>query len=75
MCVDRSYRIDLKRKRLSLKLTQQEVALKVGISRSFYSDIENGNSFPSGRMLLRINEVLPIFLSISDADSENKEAK
>ncbi|WP_432741281.1 hypothetical protein [Staphylococcus equorum] len=32
--------------------------------------MENGRTFPSGRMMLRINEVLPIFLFINDAERD-----
>lgn len=56
----------VKKKRKELKMTQEEVARKIGISRSYLSDIENGKSFPSGRVLLKINNVIPIFLSVND---------
>lgn len=67
------YRFLLKSKRKKLNLTQYEVSTKIKISRSYYSDIENGRTFPSGRMMLRINEVLPIFLFINDAERDLKE--
>ena len=64
----------LKHQRLRQNKTQLEVSKSVGISRSYYSDIENGRSFPSGKVLLKINEVLPIFLIINDAKRDiNKE--
>ncbi|EKU45048.1 MULTISPECIES: helix-turn-helix domain-containing protein [Staphylococcus] len=62
------------KKRRSLNMTQSEVAIKVGISRTYYTDIENGRSFPSGRTMLKINEVLPIFFIINDANRDYKEA-
>lgn len=67
------YRFLLKSKREELNLTQYQVSEKIKISRSYYSDIENGRTFPSGKMMLRINEVLPIFLFINDAKRDFKE--
>lgn len=67
------YRFLLKSKRKELNLTQYQVSEKIKISRSYYSDIENGRTFPSGKMMLRINEVLPIFLFINDAKRDFKE--
>lgn len=71
--IDKDYCINLKRKRNELKLTQQEVADKSGISRTYYTDIENGRSFPNGKVLLRINEILPIFLFNNDVKRDLKE--
>ncbi|WMM11536.1 helix-turn-helix transcriptional regulator [Staphylococcus simulans] len=62
----------VKKKRKELKMTQEEVARKVGISRSYLSDIENGKAFPSGRVLLKINNVIPIFLSVNDVNRDLK---
>lgn len=73
MVVETHYNILVKNKRKELKMTQEEVAHKVGISRSYFSDIENGKAFPSGRVLLRINNVLPIFLDVNDVDRDYKE--
>lgn len=67
------YRFLLKSKRKELNLTQYQVSEKIKISRSYYSDIENGRTFPSGKMMLRINEVLPIFLFNNDAKRDFKE--
>lgn len=67
------YRFLLKSKRKELNLTQYQVSEKIKISRSYYSDIENGRTFPSGKMMLRINEVLPIFLFINDAKRDFEE--
>ncbi|MGW7973671.1 helix-turn-helix domain-containing protein [Staphylococcus xylosus] len=67
------YRFLLKSKRKELNLTQYQVSEKIKISRSYYSDIENGWTFPSGKMMLRINEVLPIFLFVNDAKRDIKE--
>lgn len=39
----------IKIKRIERGLTQEELARIVGISRSYYSDIENNRTIPSGR--------------------------
>lgn len=72
MDIKSNYRQMLRVGRMKKELTQQEVADKVGISRSYYSDIENGKAVPSGRTLFNINEVIPIFLTNNDADRKNK---
>lgn len=36
-------RSKLKKKRMSLNLTQQETADLIGITRTYYTEIENGN--------------------------------
>lgn len=50
------------------KWTQKECADKIGISRTYYSDIENGKSFPSFEVIIKINELFPFFLITNDAD-------
>jgi len=57
---------------LKKKLTQKEAAKKIGISRSYYSDIENGRTLPSGKTLFKINNILPIFLAIDDVNTVQK---
>lgn len=49
----------LKERRKLLKYSQQEVADKVGIERSYYTKIENGLS-PSVKVAQRIGEVLGV---------------
>ncbi|MCR8853494.1 helix-turn-helix domain-containing protein [Lysinibacillus fusiformis] len=63
----------LKAERKKRKWTQQCVAEKVGISRSYYNDIENGRVLPSGKVLLKLNKVLPIFLILNDVNSDSLE--
>ena len=63
----------LRQARTKRELTQEEVAKKVGISRSYYGDIETGRTLPSGRTLLKINDVLPIFLVINDVGKKSCE--
>jgi len=69
------YRMILKAGRINKKWTQQEVADRVGISRSYYSDIENGRIIPSGKILFAINEVIPIFLPFNDVNTIRKEVR
>ncbi|KAA1042475.1 helix-turn-helix transcriptional regulator [Macrococcus equipercicus] len=65
----------LKAERLNLKLTQKQFSEKIGISRSYYSDIENGRAIPSVKVLFLLNDFIPIFLNINDADRRQKEVK
>ena len=58
------YRSKLKSKRKEMKYTQQQVADKLGISRSYYSDIENKKKMPNGSIVFKLNEVLPLFKEI-----------
>lgn len=62
------YPTELKNERKKAGLTQKEAASRIGISRSYYSDIENGRTLPSGGILFKINDILPIFLLLNDAD-------
>ncbi|MCE4974460.1 helix-turn-helix transcriptional regulator [Staphylococcus hominis] len=69
------YGSKIKNKRKKEKLTQKEAAEKIGISRSYYSDIENSRVIPSGKIILKINKIFPIFLEINDVNNRNsKEA-
>lgn len=52
-------------------LTQNELSKILGISRSYYSDIENGRLLPSSRILFEMNKVLKIF-TMNDVNSINK---
>jgi transcriptional regulator with XRE-family HTH domain len=52
-------------------LTQNELSKILGISRSYYSDIENGRLLPSSRILFEMNKVLKIF-TMNDVNSVNK---
>ncbi|MBZ6527805.1 helix-turn-helix transcriptional regulator [Aerococcaceae bacterium DSM 111021] len=52
------------------KWTQKQCADAIGISRTYYSDIENGRTLPSFNVLLKINQLFPFFLINKDADSE-----
>ena len=50
----------LKERRRSLNLTQQEVADLTGITRTYYTEIENGNRNCNIYIWLKIGEVLGI---------------
>ena len=63
----------LRQERNKRGLTQVEAAEKIGISRSYYGDIETGRTLPSGRTFLKINDVLPIFLVINDVGKKSSE--
>ncbi|PTK30277.1 helix-turn-helix transcriptional regulator [Staphylococcus hominis] len=65
------YGSKIKNKRKKEKLTQKEAAEKIGISRSYYSDIENSRVIPSGKIILKINKIFPIFLEINDVNNRN----
>lgn len=67
------YNLILKEKRKSLKLTQKEMAAKIGISRSYYGDIETGRTIPSGKVFLKINEITSIFLLNDDVGKKTYE--
>lgn len=68
--------------RQQLKLTQQQFAEKIGVSRSHISNLENGNEMPSNSLLLFISTIFPVnhdWLLYEDGDmlysgteSENK---
>jgi len=67
--METDYHVELKTERLKRKWTQKEAAKRIGISRSYYSDIENGRTLPSGKVFFNINNVLPIFLKINDVNT------
>lgn len=52
----------LKRKRLALKLTQEEVAEKIFVSRQSISNWENNKNMPDIESLIRISKLLDISL-------------
>lgn len=67
--MNNNYHINLREERSKRKWTQKETAKRIGISRSYYSDIENGRTLPSGKTLFKINDILPIFLAINDVNT------
>ena len=57
-------RLKLRNRRKSLSYTQEQVADGVGIARTYYTEIENGNRQASLDVWLRIGA----FLDISEGD-------
>lgn len=53
-------RINMINRRKKLGLTQKEVAKRVGIARTTYTNIELGDKNPSLQVALRIKEALEI---------------
>ncbi|MEX6014791.1 helix-turn-helix domain-containing protein [Mammaliicoccus sciuri] len=51
---------NLKRIRKDMKLTQQEMADKIGISQNYLSDIENGKRYPSIKAVTGLAQCLGI---------------
>ena len=69
-------RLKLKKLRIDMGLTQNELAQKIGISRSFYTNIENGKANPTLKTALKLKKVLDyseddIFF-VSDVKEVNK---
>lgn len=52
------------------KMTQGELAKKIGVSTTFVSQIENGISNPSDENLLKISEILDV--SVNDLNLNNR---
>lgn len=52
--------IQFKNAREKLGLSQKEVSLEVGISRSYYSEIESDQKIPTIEIFLKISKVLKI---------------
>lgn len=63
--------INLKAIRKEKGLTQKEFSKLIGISRSYYSDLENGYKNPSYKVMLKINKITPIFFNKNDADRKD----
>lgn len=53
----------IKKARCSKKLTQEDLANKVGISRTYLSDVENGRYMPSIETISNIAQILNIDLN------------
>lgn len=61
MNIEKEFASDLKKERQKRNYTQKEAAELIGISRSYFSDIENAKRIPNGRIYLRIKEIFPFF--------------
>lgn len=51
----------LKLVRAEKGITQNEASKLVGISRSYFADLESGRYLPSGRVMLKLDEAFNIF--------------
>lgn len=60
----------IKEKREEKKLTQQEVAQSIGITRNYLSDIENGRYTPSFKNSIKLATYLGIDLNLLSDMSE-----
>ena len=56
----------LRYERKKRKLTQKQAADLIGISRSYFSDLEAGRYYPSGKVLLKLNSEFNIFYLLSN---------
>lgn len=54
----------LKKARNKRNLTQEQASYLIGISRSYFSDIETGRYFPSLRLLNKLNHEFQLFYLI-----------
>jgi len=71
-------RKNMKERRIELGLNHADVAKKAGISRAYYTNIENGNKTPSLRLALRIKRALEterddIFLDFDVTEGNSKQ--
>ena len=60
----------IKEKREELKLTQEEVAQAIGITRNYLSDIENGRYQPSFNTSIKLIKFLGIDLNLLPSMTE-----
>lgn len=65
----------IKQKREEKKLTQQEVADAVGITRNYLSDIENGRYNPSFKKSIKLATFLGIDLNLLSRVTEIQDIK
>lgn len=62
----------LVKKRKKLKLSQNAVAAAIGISRSHYSDIENGRRDPGGRTAKKLADFFKVDMALFFKDVGRK---
>ncbi|NMB08194.1 MAG: helix-turn-helix transcriptional regulator [Tissierellia bacterium] len=65
----------IKEKREELKLTQEEVARAIGITRNYLSDIENGRYQPSFNTSIKLIKFLGIDLNLLPSMTEIQDNK
>ncbi len=68
-------KIRLKTLRSELKLTQEDIAKKVGLTKSAYGYYEQGKTIPDAQMIAKLSEIFNVtsdyLLGISNAKSNN----
>ena len=52
---------EIKLLREQAKMTQTDLAIELGVTKSSVSAYENGTRFPSYKMLIKLNEILGLF--------------
>ena len=65
----------IKEKREELKLTQEEVAQAIGITRNYLSDIENGRYQPSFNTSIKLIKFLGIDLNLLPSMTDLQDIK
>ncbi|WP_042274472.1 helix-turn-helix transcriptional regulator [[Clostridium] dakarense] len=54
-------RVKLKKLRIKKNLTQEELAKKIGITRAYYTNLEQGRGNPSLLLASKIKEILSYY--------------
>ncbi|MEG2348605.1 MAG: helix-turn-helix transcriptional regulator [Clostridia bacterium] len=67
----KAFGLKIKKSRENLKLTQFQLAEKIGVSQNFLGDIERGIKLPSLAKLIQLSNELKISLDSLFADSLN----
>lgn len=68
-----TYNLNIKKERVKKRLTQKELAQKIGVSRSYLSDLENCKFDIKLSLLIKITEILEVGLNdLIEIDSTKK---
>jgi len=77
MNVVRLFGENVRKERLALKLTQQDLAAKLGMERSYLSEVERGRRNPTIQALGRLADALGVepweLLKVEQADLADKD--
>lgn len=63
----------IRENRVNNKITQTDLSSKIGISRTYLSDVENGRYMPSVEMLIRLSSELKLDFNFLIQKSEIQE--
>lgn len=58
-----TYKLNIKKERVKKRLTQKELAQKIGVSRSYLGDLENCKFDIKLSLLIKITEILEVELN------------